>query len=409
MKITQTIKYCAILLGLSMLAPAQRGKDEVPLMRPDEKKAVDAQTFGFNKALEIAVKDASQSTLLIWGRDKKPRELAYGTVVADGTQVLTKWSEIERYVDTLYVQNGSGEAAKAVVSGVFTDEDLVLLDIQGESFAPAKFYESPLPLGRFLAASRPNGKPGAFGVVAVLERNLREADRAHLGIMADSKYRGEGVRIANVQPEFGAAEAGLQAGDVILKIDDRTISGLQELRNALSGKQPGDKVVVEIESAGKQQIFEVMLSNRPVFGQFSGGRLNQMERMGGDTNGVSDGFSRVVQTDMQIKANHVGGPVVDLQGRIVGVTMARADRTRTYIMGSSAVVDVLKGDADTVAEARTKIELRKKEMVKQRLALLPKARSQGKARDPRRMRRHLSDMERLIERMDREMEALGER
>ena len=409
MKITQTIKYCAILLGVSTLAPAQRGKDEVPLMRPDEKKAVDDQTFGFNKALEIAVKDASKSTVLIWGRDKKPRELVYGTVVADGTQVLTKWSEIERYVDTLYVQNGSGEAAKAVLSGIFTDEDLVLLDILGESFAPAKFYESQLPLGRFLAASRPNGKPGAFGVVAVLERNLREADRAHLGIMADSKYRGEGVRIANVQPEFGAAEAGLQAGDVILKIDDRMISGLQELRNALSGKQPGDKVVVEIESAGKQQIFEVMLSNRPVFGQFSGGRLNQMERMGGDTSGVRDGFSRVVQTDMQIKANHVGGPVVDLQGRIVGVTMARADRTRTYIMGSSAVVDVLKGEADTLVEARTKIGLRKKEMAKQRLALLPKARSQGKARDPRRMRRHLSDMERLIERMDSEMEALGER
>ena len=77
MKITQTIKYCAILLGVSTLAPAQRGKDEVPLMRPDEKKAVDDQTFGFNKALEIAVKDASKSTVLIWGRDKKPRELVY--------------------------------------------------------------------------------------------------------------------------------------------------------------------------------------------------------------------------------------------------------------------------------------------------------------------------------------------
>lgn len=413
MKITQTIRCCAVLLGFSSMATAQGGKDEVPLMRPDEKKAVDAQTLAFNYALKPVVREAAKSTVLIWGRDGKPLELAYGTVIGDGTQVLTKWSQIEPYTDTLYVQSGEGEAAKAVVSGVYTDEDLALLQIQGdpggEVFVPAKFHETELGLGRFLAASRPNGNPGAFGVVGVLERNLRESDQAHLGIMADQKYRGEGVRIAGVQPDFGAAEAGIQAGDVILEIDGRKLSGLQELKNEMSGKQPGDTVMLLLDSAGKERSVEVRCSNRPVLGQFSGGRLNQMERMGGETNIVRDGFSRIIQSDMQIRANQVGGPVVDLDGYIVGITMARADRTRTYIMGSSAVMDLLKGDTDTVADARAKSELKKQQLAEQRLALIPKMRAQGAPRDPQRMRRHLGDMERLIDRMNREMDDLGER
>lgn len=412
MKICITTRSCALFLVLCPFASAQRGEEEVPLMRPDERETVDAQSEAFNTSLEPALVDAAKSTVLIWGRDRRPTEVAYGTVIGDGTQVLTKWSQIQPYLDTLYVQGGKGEAAKAEVSGVFVEEDLALLDLAADgsvAFTPAKFHESPLGLGDFLAASRPNGKPGAFGVVSVLERNLRETDQAHLGIMADSAYRGEGVRIANVQPEYGAAEAGLQAGDVILKLGDRTLSGLQELKNAMSGKNPGDTVKLQIESAGKEREVEVMLSNRPMLGQFSGDRLNQMERMGGEPNRVRDGFSRVIQSDMQIQANKVGGPVADLAGNIVGITMARADRTRTYIMGSAALLDVLKGKADTVEDALAKAEEKKQQLAEQRRLLLPKMREMAKPRDAQRMRRHLSDVERLNERLSREMDILGAR
>ncbi|MBC7981135.1 MAG: PDZ domain-containing protein, partial [Armatimonadetes bacterium] len=302
------------------------------------------------------------------------------------------------------------------------DEDLALLDLKGlkgeveeEAIAkearlvPVRFYRSELPLGRFLTAPQPSGKPGAFGVVSVKERNLRETDQAHLGIMADEKYRGEGVRIANVQPEYGAAEAGLQPGDVILKVDDRIISGLQELKNALSSKQPGDKVTISVDSAGKEKPVEVILSNRPVLGQFSGDRLNQMEIMGGDTNEVRDGFSRVVQTDMTINSDQIGGPVVDLQGRVVGITLARADRTRTYVMGSAAVMDLLKQEYDSVADAKSKSALKKQQLAKQQREMLPKMRAAGKPQDIDRMKKHLSDMERLMGRMKAEMDALEER
>jgi membrane-associated protease RseP (regulator of RpoE activity) len=413
------------LLAAACLVSAHAQESDVPLMRPDEEKVIQSQDESFNQVLETTLAQAAKSTVRIWGkpaRSRKAAMLAYGIVVGQGNQVLTKWSEIERFENTLHVQAGGGQSFKAEVAGVFTDEDLVLLNLaisadEGRAIkdvlVPVTFSETTWSYGQFVSAPQPDGKLGGFGVVSVLERNLRETDRAHLGIMADPDFRGKGVKIAVVQPEHGAAEAGIQTGDVILDMDGREISGLQELRNALTNKMPGDKVKLKIETAGKERSVEVLLTNRPIYGELSPNRLNQMERMGGEPNLVNSGFSRVVQSDMKIQSNQVGGPVVDLQGKIVGVTMARADRTKTYLMSGSAVADLLKGKADTVAEAREKMESQRQQLAQQRRELMPKMRlpspQDQKSMNPERARRHMSDMERLLGRINRELEALEDR
>jgi hypothetical protein len=387
-------------------------------MRPDEEKIINAQSAAFNDVLEKTLSQPAKSTVRIWGKPGRSNQavmLAYGTVVGESRQVLTKWSEVERAETTLYVQAGSEESYPAKVAGVFTDEDLVLLDLavpEGEIqqmkkiLIPAKFSGMEWNYGKFVSAPQPGGKLAGFGVVSVLERNLRETDRAHLGIMADPEYRGKGVKIAEVQPEHGAAAAGIQSGDIILDIEGRTISGLQELRNALNNKQPGDLVKLKIETAGKERVVEVLLTNRPILGQLSPERLNQMERMGGETNRVRSGFSKVVQSDMQIQRNQVGGPVVDLSGNIVGITLARADRTRTYLMTGTLVSEILKGKSDTVAEARTKMEEQRAQLAAQRRDLIPRIQMPRKPMDPERAKRHMTDLERLLGRINRELELL---
>lgn len=424
MKIKIIFQGVILAAGLSLTASAQlreKDRDQVPLMRPDEEDAVNKQSDAFNNALEPVLAEAAKSTVRIWGNARRPKILAYGTVIGDGSQVLTKWSEIEGFSDTLQIQTTGKESYSASIAGVFSEEDLVLLELgnggraedDGNGFqegvaqlTPAKFHSSDLTLGKFLTAPQPNGRPVAFGVVSVLERNLRETDQAHLGILAERSYKGQGVQISSVQSDYGAANAGLQAGDIILKVDDRSITGLYELKNALSAKQPGDMVKILIESAGRERTVEVLLSNRPVTGQFAGDRLNQMERMGGDPSRIRSGFSKVVQSDMQIQSDRVGGPVVDLEGHIVGITLARADRTRTYIMDSETVLDLLKGEYDTVAEAREKQTVREEMLAKQQRELLPKMRAMGERPSPQRQRRNLSDLERLAKRMLQEMDAL---
>jgi hypothetical protein len=78
-------------------------------------------------------------------------------------------------------------------------------------------------------------------------------------------------------------------------------------------------------------------------------------------------------------------------------------------MGSGAVMNLLKSKSDTVSEARAKTEQQKTELAEQRRAMMPQMRPQGKPRDLQRLRRHLSDVERLRDRAGREIDGLGQR
>ena len=382
-------------LALSALA-------EVPLLRPEEKAAVDQQTDSFNASITPVVREAAKSTVRIWSGN---RRLAYGTVVGDGSRILTKWSELSR-AGSLRVEAAGSELRAVKLEGVYAEEDLALLSIEGEPLIPVKwFFESPA-LGRFLAAPQPDGRPAAFGVVSVLERNLRQTDQAYLGVLGDPDFEGPGVKIAEIQPESGAAAAGLRDGDVILRIRERPVTGLFELKNALSDISPGQTITILANVNGTEKSFEVLLGNRPQLPQFPGARLQQMERMGGQISRVNDSFSRVIQSDMRPKPNQIGGPVVDLQGRVIGVTMARAGRTRSYVMPAAAVEELLKKAPEDPALAGARLAAENEAMMPAREGPGGGAEPQGAAGNPDRLRRHLSDMQRLMDLMEEEMQAL---
>ena len=77
-----------LICALPNLATAQ---DEIPLLRPEERAVVDAQSEALNATLKTKLATAAQSTVRVWSGKKR---LAYGTVIGDGWQVLTKWSEV---------------------------------------------------------------------------------------------------------------------------------------------------------------------------------------------------------------------------------------------------------------------------------------------------------------------------
>ena len=122
------------------------------------------------------------------------------------------------------------------------------------------------------------------------------------------------MKVRKVAPESGAAAAGLKPGSVILKVGERPISGVLELKNALVGVNPGSTVKLLVRSGKNEQKLDVLLGNRPDLPNFPGDRLRQMERMGGPISRVRDSFTRVIQTDMRPPPDQIGGPVVDLEG-----------------------------------------------------------------------------------------------
>ncbi len=399
---SQKMKTILCFCGLLLTSLWLRAEEDIPLIRPDERRAIDQQSDEMKEVIEPLLKDVAKSAVRVWVGN---RRLAYGTVVGDGRKIVTKWSEISRAKGALRVEAGGAELRAVTVSGVYENEDLAVLKVEGEPLPPVKWsYEKP-ELGTFLVAPQPDGRPAAYGVVSVLERNLRDTDKAFLGVSGDSDYRGNGVKLWQVSAGSGAEEAGLKVGDVIIKVNDRAISGMLELKNSVIGAKPGEQVKLRILKADGELDVNVVLGNRPATPQFSGQRLEQMERMGGAISRVRDSFSAAIQTDMRMQPNQVGGPVVDLKGGVLGITIARADRTRSFVMPASKLEELLKSEGKSPALAQLeKPAEREPVRSNSRPRIVP-----APSTNEEQMSRHLDDMQRLMDHMRTEMEGLEER
>jgi S1-C subfamily serine protease len=387
------------VLGAFLFHGIAAAQDDIPLLRPEEQQAIEAQTDEFNRAIQPALTEAAASTVRVWSGK---RRLAYGTVIAEN-RILTKWSEIAA-APNLRVEGAGGAVLAATVSGVYENDDLAVLETTGGSLKPVRWSMESPALGSFLATPQPDGRPAAFGVVSVLERNLRETDAAFLGVIGTIGFDGPGVRVEQISPNSGAAAAGIKAGDIILKVGDRSISGLMELKNSLVGVSPGTKVIIRVSSGGKERDAEVLLGNRPDLPNFPGQRLQQMERMGGPISRVRDSFTRVIQSDMRPRPDQIGGPVADLQGRVIGITLARADRTRSFIMPAAAVQKLL----ETAPRDPSLAQVRQPEEEPALPVRGMAAPRRGGMRPPSEemLRRHLGEMQRLMDFMREEMDGL---
>lgn len=68
---------------------------------------------------------------------------------------------------------------------------------------------------------------------------------------------GEGALITEVDEEGTANKAGLKAGDVIVEVDEEKIEDTEDLIDAISGKEEGDKVEIKVLRDRNPQSFTV--------------------------------------------------------------------------------------------------------------------------------------------------------
>jgi putative serine protease PepD len=85
-----------------------------------------------------------------------------------------------------------------------------------------------------------------------------------LGVSIDMNFDGDGALIStldnSVLPGGPAAKAGLKAGDVIIKFDERTITSAEELIVAIRAKSVGDKVELTYTRNGVSATATVVLN-----------------------------------------------------------------------------------------------------------------------------------------------------
>jgi len=103
-----------------------------------------------------------------------------------------------------------------------------------------------------------NQKP-AF-VTTREQSSERRSFKVTLGIMPDYTFQEGGVRVDGVSDNRPAIKAGIKQGDIITKLGDVKVSGIQSYMEALGKFSPGDKTHVTITRDGKEMDLPIELA-----------------------------------------------------------------------------------------------------------------------------------------------------
>jgi len=300
-------------------------------------------------AFREVVREPARSTVQVYCDGYRA---CLGTVVRSDGYLVTKASELKKgkLECQLFGQSQKHEA-QLVARDPATD--LAILKIAAQGLPTPRWAEGEPPsVGSWLASVGLSQDPISVGVVSAPTRKISPPPAA-LGIQLDQNE--DVARIAAVMPGLAADRAGLKAGDVILQVDGVETKGRQNLQQAIRAHQPGDKVTLIIERDGQQQTLEVTLGSMNDF--IRDERAEFQNSLGGALSERRTGFPLAIQHDSVLKPSECGGPVVDLDGNVVGVNIARAGRVETYALPALIVrqtVDRLLDTALTSAPAESK-------------------------------------------------------
>jgi len=87
--------------------------------------------------------------------------------------------------------------------------------------------------------------------------------RPYLGVSTAERPSGAGAAVREVVPNAPAHDAGLRAGDVILRIGTTAIEDPSDVAEAIFARHSGDRVAVTIERDGARRTLQVKLGEQP--------------------------------------------------------------------------------------------------------------------------------------------------
>lgn len=318
-------------LGISLLSSQEMAMPLPPdeMIAQQDREVLDRQGARIFKSWDSLSGKAGQSTVLIAAGN---RQVAQGIVVGKG-MILSKLSDLKVVRMPLVVVDAGGGVhdMRPVIS--IPEYDLILLEAPGITAPPIRLDDlADTAEGDMIAAVSAGGHVTDFGVISVNQRSLREEDSPYMGLVADPTWEGKGARILAVEKGSGADEAGLRRGDLIQRLNGFQLEGMFSLRTALQGVKPGKIVPFTVERGGKAVQGDLRTASRPKGAEFPQQRLEMMNSMGNRMNVRRSDFPLVFQTDMTLLPECAGCPVINLQGKIVGMALSRAGRVETYIL-----------------------------------------------------------------------------
>ncbi len=264
--------------------------------------------------------------------------VALGAVVEAGGLVVTKASELKKGKLTCWL--ASDREVPAEVVAVDEHEDVALVRVRDAGLKPIQWAPEEVVLGEWAVTPGISDTPHAVGIVSSRPRKIRPP-RAYLGIRFGA---GDSApRIDDLMPGFGAEKAGLKAGDLILAVNHLTVTNRDQLIDMVRDFRDGQTVQVRVRRGEKQMDAEVRLKAAgPGDDESASYRQQRLSRMSGSLSARAEDFEQAIQHDTVLQPWLCGGPLVNLDGKAIGLNIARAGRVATYALPAKLVQQIVK-------------------------------------------------------------------
>jgi hypothetical protein len=232
-------------------------KDDLPRRRADAREraalAADPQEVPTPLRQALRLVETAQAELQTPERTWRGVAMLQGVQARwPGTQASEKAREL---LDT--IQADPRQAARVAEQG--GAEERRTLTAQAEALERFGERQRALEAWQLLAEQHPTA---AEGLKAAQEaRRLRRllAATPYLGVA----FGGNSARVSEVVPKGPADVAGIEAGDVVVRLGRTKIAAGQDVRRALAGHTPGERVEVELRRGVQVLTVNVVIGSVP--------------------------------------------------------------------------------------------------------------------------------------------------
>jgi serine protease Do len=152
-------------------------------------------------------------------------------------------------------------------------------------------------------------------------------------------------KINRILPDMGAEKAGLQAGDIIIAVNKTDVTNREQVIELVREFREGQTINLAIRRDDESFDVDITLMKPPanMLASFDPGYSTvgrQYRRLSGRVSQRAQGFSQVIEHDTVLQPFLCGGPLVNLDGKAIGLNIARASRFSTYALPADLVQQI---------------------------------------------------------------------
>jgi serine protease Do len=322
----------ALLLALGLLAPLAFAADSVvaPTLPRDRFRSGEATLRAF-----APVSEAAHYSIVKLNVDGAT--VALGTIVDTNGLALTKASELKKGKLTCWL--ATEKEVSAEVLGIDEDEDLALVRVHAGGLKPIRWADGEVAIGQWAITPGIAETPQAVGIISALPHRIRPP-RALIGVQFD--FHTTKPTIDTILTGLGAEKAGLKPGDIIVAVNAQMVTNREQVVEALREFREGQIVKLRVQRKETQFTAEVrMMAPKAGQSEDAANSSRRFSRVRGEVSQRAEGFEQAIEHDTVLQPWLCGGPLVDLDGKAIGINIARASRVSTYALPSRLVKRVL--------------------------------------------------------------------